>query len=126
MRKKDRHGRHVISSFPNPSTSWRLRRASGWWTCGPKIGLADVLVPDAFVTAHVSFKTGDENDEEEEEVWCGQNERVGRRWDVKRPENAFDERECGYGCCLFTAWLMFLECCFFGGEVRKVGDREKN
>ena len=47
-----------------------------WWTCGSKIGLADVLVPDAFVTAHVSFKAGDEDDEEEEEDWSSENERA--------------------------------------------------
>jgi len=49
-----------------------VRRARGWWwwwTCSIKIGFADVLVPDAFMTAHVSFKAGDENDEKEEEDW---------------------------------------------------------
>jgi len=45
----------------------------GWWTCD-KIGLADVLVPDAFVTAHVSFKAGDEDEEEEEEDWSAKSQ----------------------------------------------------
>jgi len=36
-----------------------LRRVS---TCGSKIGLADVLEPDAFVTGHVSFKADDEEE----------------------------------------------------------------
>jgi hypothetical protein len=37
-----------------------------------------VLVPDAFVTAHVSFKAGDENDEEEEEDWSRENDERGK------------------------------------------------
>ena len=40
--------------------------SQGWWTCGSKFGLADVLEPDVFVTSHVSFKAGDKDDEEEE------------------------------------------------------------
>ena len=43
----------------------------GRWTCGSKIGLADVLEPDAFVSGHVSFNAGDEDDEEEEKDCSG-------------------------------------------------------
>ena len=25
-------------------------KSRGWWTCGSKIGLADMLIPDVFVT----------------------------------------------------------------------------
>ena len=78
----------------------------GWlWTCGSKIGFADVLVPDAFVTAHVSFEAGDENDEK------------------RGKEMGATYGECGYRCCFFTRLddvLIFL------GRVKKVDDREKN
>jgi hypothetical protein len=39
----------------------------GRWTCGSKIGLADVLEPDAFMSVHVSFAAGDDEGEEENE-----------------------------------------------------------
>ena len=55
-----------------------LVRRGRRWTCSSKIGFADVLVPNAFMTAHVSFKAGDENDEEEEEDWSRENDERGK------------------------------------------------
>ena len=54
-----------------------------WWTYGRKIDLADVLEPDAFVTGHVSFKAGDEDDEAEEESDLVRM-RAGKRWQYVR------------------------------------------
>jgi len=57
-----------------------------WWTCGIKISFADVLIPNVFVTAHVLFKAGYENDKEEEEDWSDENERDGKKMGVMHRE----------------------------------------
>ena len=84
------------------------------------IGFADVLVPDAFVTAHLSFKAGDENDEEEEEVRTREREGDGMLNVWRMP--SMNENAVTAFVSLHTR-LMFLES--FLGRNEKVGEREK-